>query len=197
MIWRLLAYTGGVGLLGGALNLYARHGDLQSFMDERSLIEYGQQSLLAVAMGVLFLRAWGAAAPRRLVCVLAGLLAALALVREHNNQLERFEPWLGWKALALVLLGAGGIIAWRGRRQLGPAIMHFAREQAFVLLWAGFATILYAQMFGHGGFLEPLFGDHYIRAYKRVIEEGLELFGYFLIFCGSLEMAVGEARGGA
>lgn len=189
-VWRLLAYTAGVALLGWVLKLYARHGGVEAFLKDWSMVEYGQLALLGTSMMVLFGAAWRSHAPRRLACTLAGILTAIAFAREHNNQLILFEPWLGWKTLVLALFATGSVLAWLGRQYLGSAVTRFSGERAFYLLWAGFATILFAQTLGHGGFLEPLFGEEYIRAYKRVIEEGLELFGYYLILCGSIEAAL-------
>lgn len=49
------------------------------------------------------------------------------------------------------------------------------------------ATLGLAQLVGHRPFLQLVMGDDYTGQYKRVIEESVELVGYFLLFVGSLE----------
>ena len=80
------------------------------------------------------------------------------------------------------------LINLKSKNNLQIQIEQFIRTRSFALLWCGFiVAVPYAQLVGHGNFLELLMGDDYMRDYKRVIEELGELLGYLLIMVGSLE----------
>lgn len=51
-------------------------------------------------------------------------------------------------------------------------------------------AVPFAQLVGHGNFLQIIMGDDYVRDYKRVIEELGELFGYLLLVIGSVEFTL-------
>jgi hypothetical protein len=61
-------------------------------------------------------------------------------------------------------------------------------------LWSGFlAVVVLAQLVGHAELLKLVMGSDFKKGYKQIIEGSLELFGYYLIWFGTLE-ALLEAR---
>jgi hypothetical protein len=59
------------------------------------------------------------------------------------------------------------------------------------VFWVAFLVIiLLAQCLGDADFLKAAIGDKYVRMYKNLYEESLELYGYLLLLCGSVESIV-------
>lgn len=59
------------------------------------------------------------------------------------------------------------------------------------VFWVAIVVIIpLAQCLGDAGFLKAATGGEYMRMYKNLFEESLELYGYLLLFCGSIESIV-------
>lgn len=171
--------------------------DRQQFFMEGHGLEGIHQGLLAAVVGLSVIGAILRPAWRSIFIVLA-LLGLLGSIRELNNFLSDALPGLGWQAPAgLVLIALAGFTM-RSRQRLGQELTTFLRTDALAMLWAGLViTALMAQQIGHGEFLEPLLGDDYRPAYKRVIEEVIESFGYLMITLGTLQSVLRAPREGA
>lgn len=183
---RFVLYT--AGLLGAfALLPHAMiHGDVLVFK-EGGIVEWMQFGLLALACGWMLANSLRLPQFRALLCVMA-LGIVMAMVRELDSLLDKLIPVLGWKLPCGVILAVLLFVAWRNRRALVPQISAFITCRGFAILWAGFAVAVpFAQLVGHGNFLQIIMGDDYVRDYKRVIEELGEVFGYLLLVIGSVE----------
>lgn len=183
---RFVLYT--AGLLGAfALLPHAViHGDVLVFK-EGGIVEWIQFGLLALAGGWVLASSLRLPQFRTLLCVMA-LGIGMAMVRELDSLLDKLIPVLGWKLPCGLILAVLLFLAWRSRRALLPQIATFSTCRGFGMLWAGFAVAVpFAQLVGHGNFLQIIMGDDYVRDYKRVIEELGEVFGYLLLVIGSIE----------
>lgn len=162
-------------------------GDFDIFR-ESGAIEWVQLLVLALSAIILLLSALHKQCDaRELFCILS-LLAISAVIREFDSRLEQLIPIGGWKLPAICCVIAGFAIYGKRKNELFNQIACFVNTKSFSLLWCGFIlAVPFAQLIGHGKFLQSLMGEDYVRNYKRVIEELLELLGYILIFIGSVE----------
>jgi hypothetical protein len=186
VVLRFVVYTAVVlGLLASLPSLVEPH-DISAFK-EGGGVEWFQFALISIAAAIFWAGAAGPRPWRALFHVLTAL-ASIAAVRELDSILDQRLAPLGWPAPALVLLAWACFVAARRRRPLADAAGRFVRSAAFGILWAGFILVTtFAQLVGHSDFLQALMGDDYSRAYKRVIEEIAEAFGYLLILIGAVE----------
>jgi len=185
---RLSLYTTVVFAFTASLPLFVQHQDITVYR-ENGPVEWLQFSLLAAATLVLVAGASRMPGLRIVLLVLA-CFSAFAATRELDAILDAVLPGIGWK-IAFAYLAVAAALVLGDRDGLMAQLRWFVSGRGFALLWAGFViAVPFAQLVGHGAFLQLLMGEDYIRYYKTVIEESGELFGYFLIFAGSLETLV-------
>ena len=59
--------------------------------------------------------------------------------------------------------------------------------RAFVFIFIGLLIVLvYSRLFGMGELWHTIMADHFNRTVKNVVEEGSELWGYALVFWGTV-----------
>lgn len=148
-----------------------------------------------IQMGVLVLAAMGfmVLAVRkpeaRDLYILLMTLALFAVLRENNNTeiYQKLLPkkWVKW-VLALAVLG---VLAATLRRQLFAEIRAFMLRRSILLFIAGAVVVIaWAQVLSSERIWE--------NQADRLVEEALELAGYFLILCGVIEEFIAtKARG--
>ncbi len=185
-VLRFSFYTFGILLLAWLLPWVAQYRDAAVFK-ENGAIEWLQLGLL-VTTSIVFLREAFVTPRYHHVFVLLACVSAFAGVREMDANLDRLIPWIGWKIGYSIILYAA-IVAYSNSQTLKRQIMQFLHSRAFSLLWAGFIiAIPFAQLVGHGAFLQTVMDDDYSWDYQRMIEELGELMGYVLLFIGSFEL---------
>lgn len=188
-----LRYTAYSAVLLGSLLLLptvARVGGTEAFY-EGAFVEWLQFAIVSLAAVLLLIGAWRLERWRQLLGVLA-VMATVAAVREKDDLLDHFVPWLwGWKGPALAVGALGFVIALRDLPKFGSQVEPFARTTAFAVLWAGtFIVVGAAQLIGHGDLLRIVMADAYDADIKRVVEESFELFGYLMVLAGAIETLI-------
>jgi len=184
---RFIIYTLVVSGLTVSLPVIVGYGDIVVFC-ENGPIEWLEVGLLAVSAAVLLLSSRTSECRFRQLFYILSLLATFAAIRELDSILKKWIPVAGWTLPGLFCATTGIIIYWKERDRLAIQVAGFTRTRGFSLLWCGFVVAIpFAQLVGHGAFLQLLMGDDYVRDYKRVIEELGELLGYLFIFIGSAE----------
>ncbi|MEP2776021.1 MAG: hypothetical protein ABJQ29_14275 [Luteolibacter sp.] len=117
-----------------------------------------------------------------------GIFCLLAVIRELDHDFDTWIPVAGWHLPFHLLFLTGVWMAFKNRVKLLGQLRGFVLHRSFGTIWGGFMmTIPFAQMIGHGDFLETVFGPDYERSMKRVIEECAETFGYMIIVLGILD----------
>lgn len=115
-------------------------------------------------------------------------LAAMAAVREMDKTLDAWIPLFGWQLPFYLALLGGSRQIWKSRTRFFTDLPAFTAHRSFGMLWAGFIiAIPFAQMIGHGPFLQALFDGDYQRPMKRIIEECAESIGYLILLFGAID----------
>lgn len=157
---------------------------------EGSVLQWFQFGMLVASAIIFGLLAKRGAAFREMHILLAAL-AALAAVREQDSPLAALIPLLGWKLPFFLILIPALVFSFLRRDAIMAQARVFAAHRAFGLLWcAVMVAIPFAQMVGHGPFLQQVFGDDYQRPYKRVIEETAETIGWLWILLGAIDWSL-------
>ncbi|WP_026608772.1 hypothetical protein [Methylocaldum szegediense] len=161
--------------------------DAANVFREGYFVEWLQYSLIMATVVLYFFGAWRWENRRPLFLVL-GMFAMIASIREWDYWWDRQLPFWGWQLPASICLFVLIMIGWRYRKVLPEQICDLIRSAPFGFLWSGFlAVVVLAQLVGHAELLKLVMGSDFKKGYKQIIEESLELFGYYLIWFGTLE----------
>lgn len=189
LVLRFTVYLFFVLALFVTVTMIARIDDSvdQTSFRESGLIEW-LQVLIIASTAAVFGVAWRRGAQSRPVMLILALITAALVARELDADLDRLLPVVGWQGpAAACLVGA----AWVGRSRWAAIVSgleRWVRSPAFALLWCGaVTTLVFAQLIGQADLWKGVMGDAYDRAFKRVVEESAELFGYSLLLVGALE----------
>lgn len=157
-------------------------------------VEWTQFALLLATCVLCLLGAASRPAFRGCFVALA-TAAGVAAVRELDSTLDRAIRFGGWKIPAALVLLAGAVAVYRYRASFRCGAIALLHDRFFALLWCGLVmAVPFAQLAGHGAFLELVLEDAYNRSQKRLFEELGELIGYVLVFLGAVELML-SSRG--
>ena len=179
-------------LLGAALVPLIVFSDRHIFMhglSEHSSTEILQAILTALAASVYWVRSVQLHEYRSWLQALAGFFT-LVLIREMDFYLDYIYHGF-WSLLASLLLVLVLVMTWRSRHTFRSGLMHYLSHNAHVYVMIGVVmVVLFSRIFGSSDFLLAIMEEQYNPAFKTSMQEGLELFGYFLIAMGSTKYAI-------
>lgn len=152
---------------------------------EWSLTELTQEALLALSAVVFWLGAWKRPQARGSLVLVAGLFTTM-LVREIDFFLDKIAKGF-WVYPASVVAIAVIIYAARCRGTVIVPMADYMGNRFFNYILTGLLiVIVFSRAFGTSSLWQTVMGEQYDPVYKTVIQEGLELLGYVLIFYGSV-----------
>ncbi len=155
---------------------------------ENSFTEWTQELLLLAVVVLFFHSALRAPDSRPFLVLVAGFFACL-LIREWDAAIDRVHPgFWKWSAMAVAAVCIAYALRPRHRHTLLPTAARFCVARAMPFLSLGLVVLLVlSRTFGSGQLIwQELLGDGYTIDFKSTIQEGLELFGYLLIFYGAV-----------
>lgn len=152
---------------------------------ETSVTEHVQESLLFLAACIYGWAAMKRPDYRGALVLLTGLLACM-LIREQDSVFDRISHG-AWVYPAWLCAFATLYIAYKNRDTIISAIVRFRAQSFFAYLSIGLLVVLgFSRIFGTGALWDmvvPGFADGRI---KTAVQEGLELFGYALVFYSAI-----------
>ncbi|MBC8207006.1 MAG: hypothetical protein H8E68_07630 [Kiritimatiellaeota bacterium] len=111
-----------------------------------------------------------------------------AVIRESDYVLDTLVCRHAWKTLVAVVLVFLTLYVWRNAKSVGRALMSFMNQPSFGILLSGLLVlVVFSRLFGYGPFWKAIMDDSSYRTVKTIVEEGVELMGYFLILVSSFE----------
>lgn len=149
---------------------------------ENSPVEWLQFSLVAASSAAMAARAWRVEKGRAAFILTAAFFLDMA-IREQDALLDNLMWHGGWAWVVGAVTMTAFALALRWRATLHDGLEEIQRSNRFLMLATGLAVILAISRIMGMKRLWAGFGcTSGIYLAKRVIEEGLELFGYMLIF---------------
>jgi len=119
------------------------------------------------------------------------LLAFLAasLVREQDYFLDEYVARHTWKILVtMIILPSLAWVVYQRQRFL-EEFRHYSNTFSFGLFAAGvLVTYIFSRLYGRQDFWRAVLQEHYIRDFKDIAEEAIELLGYSLILFATIEL---------
>ncbi len=183
---RFLAYILVLIAIGSIPPFFAAQASGSGFFAERGPVEITQAALL-LGMLILFLQFRHTMPQWKLLSTLLAACCLFAICRELDFLLDHWIPVVGWESAGIIPLVAA-VYSYRKHSLFLAQLVPFLRTRAFGLLWAGLViTIVIAQLIGTSDLFQAMMGNDYVRHYKRVIEESIELLGYAMLLCGCIE----------
>jgi hypothetical protein len=153
---------------------------------KNGVIECVQLALLSLLIAALGINALIFARTRKLLLLLMSC-SIVALAREMNKILNKCIPVLGWQAVFLLVVPLI-LMQLRNGQELRKQILKFIPSHAMAIFLMGIIIVIpLAQCIGDGDYLRAVMGSKYIRAYKNLFEESMELYGYVIMLCGAFE----------
>lgn len=162
-----------------------------AFVQEHGALETAQSVLLALITLTFLLLATANRRFRPILLALSSLTIA-ALIREHDAFLENALPYISWYFCWIFPI-AGLWELFRHRDGLREPLMAFLCSNSFhMMLTSAVIIVPIAQCLGHRSFLQDMLGDPTINAIliRRIVEEPLELLGYFQILLAAFEFGI-------
>lgn len=153
---------------------------------ENGIIEWIQFALLILLFITLTVNALIFARTRKIMLLLISC-SILALAREMDKILDSCIPVFGWQAVFLLIVPLI-LMQFRNGQELRKQLLKFVTSPAMAIFLMGIVIIIpLAQCIGDGDYLRAAMGGEYIRRYKTLLEESLELYGYVILLCGAFE----------
>ncbi|WP_434986487.1 hypothetical protein [Vreelandella zhaodongensis] len=123
------------------------------------------------------------------VTLLLLAFVAASLVREQDYFLDHYVARHTWKILvALIVLPS---LTWViiHRRRFLEEFSHYSNTFAFGLFAAGvLVTYIFSRLYGRQELWRAVLQENYVRDFKNVAEEAVELLGYSLILFAMIEL---------
>ena len=171
-------------MLGATSMIFFDAAILHNGLSEKSITQYTQSFLILLSTVIFW---WGAIRYpfKRGYLTVVSTLFGVMLIREADAMFDLV--WHGfWVVPAICAMIVGGWYTGRNLDTLiDPFLCHFQSRYSTFVYTGLLILVVFSRLFGTGSFWEPVMGSDYSPSYKSVIQEGVELLGYILIFYGS------------
>jgi hypothetical protein len=170
-----------VGMLWGAV-IYD-----SAFYDEVGPVET-LETVFAMGSALIFLSAAKIDRERMPSAVLtAGLFFCMA-VRESDYFLDVLVCRHAWKVIVAGLVIFFTLYTLHNWQEVIRSLASFMSESSFGIFISGLLVlIVFSRLFGYGDFWKAIMDDRSYKTVKTIVEEGVELMGYFLLLISSFE----------
>ncbi|MDR5873475.1 hypothetical protein LPL18_012930 [Halomonas sp. CUBES01] len=184
---KAILYVLGIGAIAQGAFLEALYLPDVRF-SELGFTELTQTLTLAVSCGLLLyvrhiLKVW----PTVTLLLLAFIGASL--VREQDAFLDQYIADDTWQIIVALIVVPS--LAWvvMQRRRFLDEFAHYSNSFSFGLFTAGvLTTYIFSRLYGRQDFWRAVLQDHFVREFKDVAEEVVELLGYSLILVAMIEL---------
>jgi hypothetical protein len=155
---------------------------------ELGFTEFTQTLVLATCCAMLVyirqvLKVW----PTVTLLLLAFLAASL--VREQDHFLDSYVAHNTWKALVALIIIPTLVWVVKQRRRFLDEFAYYSNTFSFGLFTAGvLTTYIFSRLYGRQEFWQTILEDSYVRNFKNIAEEVVELLGYSLMLIATLEL---------
>jgi hypothetical protein len=152
---------------------------------EYSATEIIQETLLLFSAAIFLLAAIRHAESRGFLILVCGFFTCM-LIRELDFLFDMIHQG-AWVYPAIVVAACSiAVAATYHRTVLGPMVA-YSGSKSWIDVTIGLLIVLVlSRLFGSGRLIwDAVMGTEYKTAYKAIIQEGLELYGYMFVFYGS------------
>lgn len=157
------------------------------FYEETGPVEIAE-TIFALSTALVFLLSARRDRTRTPCAVVVATLLFCACVREADYFLDVLIGRHAWKVIVSMILVCLAFYYMRNTHRVVESVKNFMSETSFGVFMSGILVlIVFSRLFGYGGFWKELIDGAYYRVIKTIVEEGVELMGYFLLLISSFE----------
>jgi hypothetical protein len=163
--------------------------NLGSDIPEVSLTEFTQHVLLFCTVLIFSLSAKKLPQQRGFYVLVAGFFGCM-LLREHDYYFDIINHGF-WFYPTIILALASIFYTCKNSDNFIASALQFKKTNAYIYIVIGLTIVLiFSRLFGTSGLWQIIMKSDYQRDYKTIVQEGLELFGYAIVFLGSIYQLV-------
>lgn len=154
-------------------------------VSEYSLTEFTQEGLVFVTVIIFFALSKNQAESRGFLVLCGGFFSVL-LIRELDAVFDQIKHGF-WVYPAIVVTLITLIYARKSPGTVSGPLVYYFQTSPFAYIIIGLMiVILFSRIFGSGIIWRVVMADNYTTVYKGIIQEGVELLGYVIVFYGSV-----------
>ncbi len=158
---------------------------LKNELSEISITEFKQAFFILIS-AIIFYKASSKKIESKGLFILVSGFFTIMFIRELDNFLDVIFHGF-WKVPVTLVLGITLYFANINRTTILQPLVTHNQSKEFTYLFIGLMVVMiFSRIFGTGSLWQSIMADNYHRIQKRVIQEGLELFGYSLLLYGSI-----------
>lgn len=182
LAWLVFWFVAALSCLAAVLVVYADVALFpETYLTEYGLVEWVQEGLLWVTGSGYAVLAYRYRSQG--LWLVGGFLLCM-LVREFDLFFDQWFFHGSWKYFAMVLAVLFiGIALKGGFKAMWISLAKYVLNPSFVWMFCGMVVVLiFSRLIGMSEFWESVLHEGYQYEIKRIVEETVELWGYFLIF---------------
>lgn len=158
---------------------------LKNGLSEVSITEFMQEVFILISAIIFYKASSKEPESKGLFILMAGLFIMM-FIREGDYYLDAIFHGF-WKVPVAIVLIATLYYAVKNKTTILQPLLTYSQTKMSTYILIGFLIIIvFSRTFGTGSLWRDIMGDDYHHVYKTVIQEGIELFGYSLVFFGSM-----------
>ncbi len=158
---------------------------LKNELTEVSITEFMQAFFIFIS-AIIFYKASSKQMESRGLYILISGFFTMMFIRELDNFLDVIFHGF-WKIPVALVFIYSIYLANKNRTTILQALITHNQSKEFTYLFIGLMIIMiFSRVFGTGSLWQSIMADNYHRIQKRAVQEGLELFGYSLLFYGAI-----------
>jgi hypothetical protein len=158
---------------------------LENQLSEISITEFMQEIFIFIVALIFYRASKKHLESKGLFILMAGLFSMM-FIREGDYYLDVIYHGF-WKLPVAIVLITTVYFAYQNRHTIMQPMLTHMESKPFTYIFIGFMIIvIFSRVFGTGNLWREIMGENYLHLYKTIIQEGLELFGYSLLFYGSV-----------
>lgn len=159
--------------------------NLGTDIPEVSLTEFTQQFFLFCTVLIFSLSAKKLPQQRGFYVLVAGFFGCM-LLREHDYYFDMITHGF-WFYPTMILALASIFYTYKNSDNFTASALEFKKTNSYIYIVIGLAIVLiFSRLFGTSNLWQIIMKTDYQRDYKSIVQEGLELFGYGILFLGSI-----------
>lgn len=158
---------------------------LKNSASESSLTEM-LHALLALGSALIYIRRAIREDEARGYLIGLATLFTCMFIRENDAHLDQVYHGFWVVPVGVALLSGAVVMSWNKATFAEPLARQFAERYSTFVFMGLLIVLVFSRLFGTGALWQAAMGAEYNPTFKTVVQEGLELLGYALIFFGSV-----------
>jgi len=178
-------------LIAANVSIFVDATILHNNLSERSISQFLQSIFILLSSAIFALGAVRYPFKRGYLTLVATLFGCM-FIRENDAVFDLIRHGFWVVPVICVLIAGGWYIARNRSTVMDPFLCHLEGRHS-TLVYTGFLiVVVFSRLFGTGSLWDAVMGNDYNTSYKSIIQEGVELLGYVLIFHGSCMSFLGR-----